>query len=569
MASLKEWLPFAKEQYKRARQLMDVESAKDPVNEPFKSRYEAAKILEALKEKLNEFEDSFSEEEPLNNATLINIVIKIDLGINSIETEEFGIGEQLLISALNIIEEKFSENSSIILYKCIALNQLGFLWSTRAEYETAAEHLRKAEESYYCWRRQENRENTTLSLMDAFTSHPLDSCKNSNALTDVEKTFTQSLYFLAQVYEKLERNDESAVYCKRTLRRQYESKEFDAVDWAMHTSTLSQYYATKNEFENAAHLIACGRFVLNNHLSNIGDDDERAKRAKADLARICVKHCLMLLEASKNSAAPQSPPHSENVEMLTDDEISAIECKIPCKIVTQFDDARTVFLEAQNYVNQAKEYYALDEHASDYVDCVQDNSKLYRLLAFFETDSDRKYKMHKRRVTMLQNLLSEINAQYFLAQNRQMLFELGETYSEMGDILILQTENKQGEELIAHVKKINVMITKAIKEYIAFIETFKDKSKGELPTTFDEEMVKPILVAYFSIGRLHSKLYSSDPRDQLRNWTSCEQYYKKVVEYTERNPQHSHLVSEELSLVEEMLRLIPRKLSLLLNSTMY
>ncbi|RWS07858.1 hypothetical protein B4U79_16105 [Dinothrombium tinctorium] len=569
MGSIKEWLPKAKEDYEKARHLMDIESAKDPISEPFKSRYKAASILNQLKEDLDSFHDSYSEENPLNCAQLISLLIKIDLGINSMETEEYGIGEKYLTSALTLIDNLYADNQSLVLFKCIILNQLAYLWCSRGEYETAVQLLTQAESAYFSWSVFEDRNEQTIGLMDAFDLNPLESCRNGNAVDAVEKTHTQTLYFLAQAYEKLDKGDKSAEYCKRTLKRQYESKDFDAIDWSLHTATLSQYFAAKNDFLTAKHLIACARFVLKHHISNFGDEDERLKRAKADVARICVKYCLMLLEASQNKTIASESESGLETEpfLLNDNEVYTMQNTMKSSSVENFDQARTVFLQAQSWLNEAKDYYVLDEHASDNVECVQDSSKLYRLLSHFETDSDRKYKMLKRRANLLENLLKEINADYFLNQSRQMTFELGEIYSEMTDIKIVETNDKSDAELVMLVKKVNGLIFKAIKYFNSFIDSFRDKTVKELPSTFENEIVRPMMVAYFSIGRLYSKLYTSEPKDQIKNWNACEQYYKKVVAYIERNPSQKELVREELTLVEEMLQLIPGKLALLLNST--
>jgi hypothetical protein len=67
------------------------------------------------------------------------------------------------------------------------------------------------------------------------------------------------------------------------------------------------------------------------------------------------------------------------------------------KPIVNFDAARTVFKRAMQQLEHAKEYFVLDGYVSDHVAIVTDQSALYRQLAIFEQDGDRKVKMHRRR----------------------------------------------------------------------------------------------------------------------------------------------------------------------------
>lgn len=67
------------------------------------------------------------------------------------------------------------------------------------------------------------------------------------------------------------------------------------------------------------------------------------------------------------------------------------EDQVTDSYVLTFEEARAVFLNAQQWLNQAKLFYTLNEHASDHVQVVEDLSELYRNLIFFEDDDDRYY----------------------------------------------------------------------------------------------------------------------------------------------------------------------------------
>lgn len=70
-------------------------------------------------------------------------------------------------------------------------------------------------------------------------------------------------------------------------------------------------------------------------------------------------------------------------------ELSVYEDQVTDAYVLTFDDARAVFLNCQQWINQAKLYYTLDDQASDHIRIIQDYSELYRNLIFFEDDEER------------------------------------------------------------------------------------------------------------------------------------------------------------------------------------
>ena len=60
----------------------------------------------------------------------------------------------------------------------------------------------------------------------------------------------------------------------------------------------------------------------------------------------------------------------------------------------------------------------------------------------FDTNFERRCKMHKRRIDLLTPILSEINSQFYLQICRQLQYEIGEIYSEMTDFKIAVAEQE-------------------------------------------------------------------------------------------------------------------------------
>ena len=75
---------------------------------------------------------------------------------------------------------------------------------------------------------------------------------------------------------------------------------------------------------------------------------------------------------------------------------------------------RCICLQCQEFINEAKKFYTIDEFCTDYIELVQDHSKLFKNLSRFESSSERQSRMNKRRADLLEELVKELNPQYYL-----------------------------------------------------------------------------------------------------------------------------------------------------------
>ncbi|KAH8028627.1 hypothetical protein HPB51_017845 [Rhipicephalus microplus] len=148
--------------------------------------------------------------------------------------------------------------------------------------------------------------------------------------------------------------------------------------------------------------------------------------------------------------------------------------------------------------------------------------------------------MHKRRIDMHEEVLKEVNPRYYLGVCRQIMFELGEVYSEMMSL-----------KLAALPPAVSPQ-TPAVK-------------KEPLP----EDLARPVLVAHFYIGRLYSSIIAQEPREQFANFEKIKEHYELVQEYCKKVPEHEQLVKDELQIMGELLQLIPAKLQQMMSTTLY
>lgn len=245
--------------------------------------------------------------------------------------------------------------------------------------------------------------------------------------------------------------------------------------------------------------------------------------------------------------------------IFPDLDVSEFEKKIVDKFLLTYQDAREVFLSCQSWLNKAKEYYKLDTLASDYIELIQDSSQAFSYLAFFEEDDERRAKMHKRRIDMLEDLLKEINPTYYMQYCRQLWYELGEIYTDILNIKLEKLNNSKERPSPQALKKINLLCEKSIEMYDHFINSVKDKN-GKMPFKLEVEHVRPLISAYAFIGRNSMKRIALDKNVQIANAQKSYDSYKAVVDICTNDPDAAEMMQEEYSLCKDMVQILPIKI---------
>uniref|UniRef100_A0A8C4ZEN2 KIF-binding protein n=1 Tax=Gadus morhua TaxID=8049 RepID=A0A8C4ZEN2_GADMO len=568
------------EQFTTALNLTEVESRKDPENDPFRSKYKAREILREIYSALKNFEDGqcFYGDSPAGWRAAKLAAVEYFLGVNHIETEELSAGQEHLMNCMKLID-KWSTSSMNVSLVIHVKNQLGILWSGRGETETAKAFLETAEGTYLRYMKKEGSPPTDMT--EYFSTE-------ENQLTHQERTkrfelaYTHTKYYLAQVYQYLGETELSATYCHSTLQRQLQLNQFNPMEWALNAATLSQYYINKVR----GPLTRCVPGCVAGEREQERRDQLRQKRA--DIARCWIKYCLnLLLDAKKalednigeldgdrqeelkaaRRAEVEEEEKSRKSALLfgsedTFDSIASLEEKVQSLTPLDFTDARALFLVGQTYVTQAKEYFEMDGFVTDHIEILQDHSALFRALAFFEDDLERRCKMHKRRVDMLEPICNDLNGHYYLVIRRQLMFELAEIYNEMMDLkLTVANCQSDSETLDSHtIKKLNHLCGASAKFFEMFLESLRSP-EGKLPEVLEEEVLRPALVARFRVARLYSRVICPVISDKLENLNKSLDHYKYVAQYGDAHPEASAAVETELELSREMVSLLPIKIN--------
>lgn len=447
------------------------------------------------------------------------------------------------------------------------LNNLGILWTARRDYEKSLKFFKDAEQLYISFKQKTG---GAPKAMEEYLTRPWDDDKIEHKRSiEFEKTYTLTLYYMAQVYAKRDEKELSAEYCQITLQRQLEYDTYDPMEWAICAATLSQYFISTDDFTLARHCLACAEFIYQEAIDKDNTDSseeakEKLKQGKADIERCWAKYGLALLDSSKNTLM------SDNEQQFNKSagekfprfnlEVTSREEQITDQMLRVFPEARNVFLRIQQWLISAKDFYVLDGRCHDFVEISQDLSASYKYLAFFEMDMDRQCRMHKRRADIISALINELNPQHYLLVVRQLMFELAEIYSQMLDIKVAILQDDEIQPTPHALKKINQLALQSIEKYDAYLNTLKASGKSELPDEFPENDVRPGLVAMFCKGRLHSKFITPDVKQRIANIQKSIDCYKFVVDYCNKNVSAVDLVTDELNICKEMVGLLPVKM---------
>ncbi|XP_065055492.1 KIF-binding protein-like [Rhopilema esculentum] len=607
--NLSHWLDKVSSDISKARELSDVASKNDPETNPYKSKYEARKILKDVLADLEEQNDVGqiregddaddrgvkwdSEEEcirkPLQPAVYF-AALEYELAVNFVETEEIPTGEEHFDSSLNYLKN-FNPHSPCVISLMIAVKcQQGILWSNRSDHTKALIFIQEAEALYEKYKASVG--NAPLFYKDILVmNEQKDASTPKERESEFEKQHTLTLYYIAQSYSNLGKREESGKYCHITLLRQMETAQYDPQDWALNCATLGQYYITKDKYNFSRYCLACASRIGEEALSKFNPEnyeegerqraEDKVHKMEADIARCWAKYCLNLLiashefkiENSDESGMVAQPSNASEDSSSEDDlkhlrfkgiEVTSLEEEVTDKLVKTYDEARNVFLCGQKWLQKAKEFYIFDGYVSDFVEINQDLSQLFKYLAFFDDSFERRCKMHKRRIDLLNAPLIELNPKHFLQICRQLTFEIAEIYSFMADLKKAILEQEPSRLSAESVNKFNRLLAQGIKYYQGFIDSYIHMDKQ--PEKYEDDAVRGVLLSHFYMARLHSKYLSPDKRIKAEYLQKEKDLYEAIVKYCDSHPDMPNVFEEELSLSREMISLFPAKLNQLLDS---
>ncbi|XP_050300001.1 KIF-binding protein [Anthonomus grandis grandis] len=590
----KEAFSDLEEKYQKVIKLLLEDSKSDPENEPYLSKYSARQILIGMKANI---ENLLRNQEGSENVKLIAMygAVHMYLGMVAIDTEEISNGEKHLEKCLEIIE-KYESLPEMVLVAMNMYNQFGILYSQR-DPGKAKMYLERGQKLYSTFKESQK---TPMNISELFEPNK-ETYSEEPGLKNMEKMYTLTLYYLAQIFGQLKENFKSAIYCHITLQRQLDMQDYDPIDWALNSATLSQFFMEKCGFKQARHHLSASLFILEKYrqeeILNTPEEINEEFEAKletfnhrsADVARCWIKYAIFILSQSKERLLNHTENIDEKCSMVSDltqmklsedanvtieelqnlsftgIDVKQYESEITDQFVLYLPDAKKVFLKAQEWVKQAQDYYSSETHASDYIEIVQDQSQLYLNLLFFEDNPDNQAKLHKRRVDLLEDVLNTVNPQFYMNYCRQIWFELGQSYSELVDIKSEKLKESNERPKPQALIKINNLVEKSISNFKNFLTSFKVNTAEKEKIQDDAE--KPFLRAYMHVAAMYGRYITLDKNVQLKNVEQQYEHYKFIVDYCEKHPNAAELLPMELGICKEMVMLLPVKMIRLKNPT--
>lgn len=543
---------------------------------------EAINISKEMIEELNAKMTSSTEPK---KETIMLALTHLNLGIIYLDSEETKSAEEQFIMCIDMLKDIELESGSI-LPMITALNKLGILYAQWSEPAKAKGSFEKAEKLYI--------EFTKNGSQLVPINIGVVMCMDTGGLGVeelLEKLHTLTLFYLAQIYNTLDDKDKFAAYCHKTLSMQLSQQDIDYIDWALNAATLSQYFIGQDNFPQARYHLAAASHILQKHQDvleakgpketseNIAAEYETFHHRSADVARCWAKYGITLLSTSKerllkrveeedhclsdnlNSTAMNSTKSTVELMRFVDiePELEAIASQVTDQYLLDFEDARPVFLNVQKWLDNAKAYYTLDNHASDYAHIVQDISQVFRYLSFYELHEDRQAKMHKRRIDALEAVIRELNPQYYRAICREIWIELGETYSEILNIKIDRLQASDEKPTVHVITKINHLANGSINHFRSYLDSLETGKSGDGIPKYSDDLLYEALYTHFLIGRLYNKTITSDLQLRIENTQKSLDAYQFVVNYCDKYPEKTEELKkhEFISLSKEFVGLLP------------
>lgn len=495
-----------------------------------------------------------------------------------------------ILSKVHCVVQQAPKNIAFVQYLTDAYNYVGMIWYNRNEYERAETLFKRAEQLY------------TYFAVDLNEEAKSDELRHA-----MENMHTLTTFYLAQVYGMMKNTVASSQYCFLTLQRQLRSGlEFNKREWAKNCMGLSSFFLSHDGFSQSYHFIKAASYILQKDETSAEVTDEEYQRARANIelseaefyytqllrSKELIEQCnperidwdgSVLRDLSDEDKNTPSPLLTLNMELprLVFDEFPSDLVPVDSEhyLLRTFEEALPVFKRAKSLYEKSFKFFVLDGYVSEHVSGTQQLSRMYRVLAFFETDMDRKYAMHLRRSALLSAIIDELNEQYYMDILKQISFELGEIHVECFELLQqkaqLQQRRQSSQNKSSNIKRINHECSEAIKYFNRFCGYFnKDRTRtgykhqtnySDVGAVEVEEQNRPaFLRAHLSLARMYYNLLTNYNLKLSEFLVASLKEYEYIIKYTSVIPVPN--MDEELAMVRQMVTMLPVKIQELRRS---
>lgn len=432
-------------------------------------------------------------------------------------------------------------------------NELGKYYSLEKDFENALKHLKKAEDLYH--RNSENIDNITLIDMRRLFDFPAyefndeegtqgSEFSNSNLMKG-SHAVTNKYYFI--LYHQMGLMLEALEYKFKELNANLELnavKEENGINFTMQVANLSEIFLAEGCYEQVNYCLNVAEAQLQNLKESYWGYLNRREVADYGNKIYDIETEVMLkflLHSARILKGASVVPTNERLERLkrlkfpifeeTEGNFEVVNI-IPNEPVTNFNDAKELFLKIQKDSQDRK--HRLDTVMNAYIQlqCDQWISQAYLWLSLFEAQTDRRAKIHKRRVDLFEKAKYDFTAGGDEIFKYLVCHDLGEAYFDLLNEKICQLLN--GEKTLEEVKvKISRLRKMAIFNYKQALDFERKPLNGKF---INCSRTSRILESCQNLASAYMKVVTDDASNFIECIKLAFTELKYFVDYCDSDP---------------------------------
>jgi len=533
-----------------AEQLFVKQASED---KPYEHKYSARELLQSLAKSTYLIAE---DNNPLRICA--NALIKYYLAANYNDTEELKEAQDHYKASIELFNQ-LPEDIKLRHINTIQdiYNNAGILWCNRADHKKGIAYFAKAEEMYDLVKDCKGAK--VVNILNEFLlklneekcfGFYIDGGFDKNKL---ENNYTQTLFYLAQVYGKLKKADLSASYCAKTLQRQVQSGNFQIKDWAINCVSLSDYFLENHNYAQAEYCLWAA-------LRMLPSDPKKKKKLRATIAMQLGKYYAQrLADGIKRLKLNTSIESLETLKaQATKKFVDFPSLNIPWPTINDIKDlegAKEFFRLANTQYKKAIEYFVLDGYVTQHIELRKSMSEIYRNLGQIEPDPARLMAMLDKRREIMEPVSYDINTKAYCNQMQEVWYELSIIHAEMHTRALTSSNNAKGKTKRAKMlEEANKYALKSInysKQLIELLQGLDEKS---------ENVDLAIHAQNMNIAKMYSEIEVVDLSENIGYYKESLAYYEKIKNGLEKY-KDKETYSEEYRLSQEMCELLPIKIS--------
>lgn len=475
------------------------------------------------------------------------------------------------------LSERYKYDHSFSFMAYMLSNQvLGMAWKQRNDLENALKFCNEAESVYHEAKIKLDLliNNRNILFVD------LSLIRHKEFMVILEHHNIDTLDLLHQVYELLNEDEKAIKYAVNAQKKRLEHDRLN-LPLVVHAINLAAHFISKGEYEAARHHLACCSYAIT-YLEKLPLNVPFLRALKFLSALAVYKQSslkfwgiygLALLQDSvihlkalrgdseKDISFPGNKLLEDDYKVTDKPEVLKIQNDVNFGPVTCFDEAKLVFQHALRNFQDAQKSLGEIGNETARAEIAYGMGVLWIALAYFETDDDRKCKMNKRCIVILENISKEFPSKAESPMKQNIFFHVAEAYITL---VVIKAErlkqNPNSQSRITDINKIRTLSLCSISNAKAYITIVKEQNNGTLPEKLPEKLINNIMFANYAIAKAVEILIFHCKYDESDNLILATEGLKYVITYLERQPEKVIRKQEMYNDCRKMLNMFSKRL---------